>query len=117
MQLYEWVQILATGLIIVSVTGICGLYDYKRKIITSGSGFAVGWMFHLGFNMLLFGAAKSRCRYYVIPWLVEGVIVIILLGVLGSYSIYCGVAEAKNCLKMGAAVKVKVIYKLHNYYL
>ena len=90
LQLHEWVQILATGLIVVSVIGICGIYDYKSKIITKRSGLTFGWLVHLGFNILLLGASRSRCKYYVLPWLIEGMLVTIGLGGLACYLIYSG---------------------------
>ena len=103
--MHEWVQILATGLIVVSVIGICGLYDYKSKIVAERSGFTFGWLVHLAFNVLLLGAAKSRCRYYVLPWLVEGMLVTITLGGLACYCIYCGITD--NC-KLLITVDVEV---------
>ena len=112
LQLDEWVQILATALIIVSVVGICGLYDYKGKVITKQSGLTSGWLVHLAFNLLLLGAARSKCKSYVLPWLVEGMVVTICLGSLSGYFIYSGMT--KNQLIFTDNTDLKVIVK-YNY--
>ena len=73
---------------------MCGLYDYKSKIIAKQRGeLTFGWLVHLAFNILLLGAAKSRCRYYLLPWLVEGMLVTVGLGGLACYCVYCGIVD------------------------
>ena len=103
--MHEWIQILATGLIVVSVIGICGIYE--SEFISKGSGLTLGWLVHLAFNILLLGAAKSRCRYYVIPWLVEGMLVTISLGGLACYCIYCGITNKQLLITEAVDVEVK----------
>ena len=103
----DWVQILATGMIIVSAIGICGIYDYKSKIITTKrSGLTFGWLVQLAFNILLLAAARSRCKYYLLPWLVEGMFVTICLGSLACYFLYSGIT--KNKLLFSEANDLKV---------
>ena len=75
-------------------------------MITKGNGFTFAWMIHLAFNILLLGAAKSRCRFYVQPWLVEGMLVVIMLGTFSGYCLYCAITNQK--LQIGAAVDVEV---------
>ena len=83
-------------------------------MIAKRSGITFGWLVHLGFNILLLGASRSRCKYYVLPWLIEGMLVTLGLGGLASYLIYSGLTNHRILFTDSGNGDAKVITCCYN---